>query len=66
MNIKITKAVVVVGKLAADKVYLTTELPPSLYPYTDPPELLLVIAHKTGEQYVKDNLPDVPTEIITR
>jgi hypothetical protein len=47
-----------------DIIFLYTDLPPSIFPYTENAVLKLELANATGQQYCINNFKDLPIEII--
>ena len=64
MQIDITSIMVLTGGGGTDRITLRTNLPPSLWPWTEPLSLSAEVAHGAGEQYVWDNFPGVPVQVI--
>jgi len=64
MQINITKISIVVSKHSTDRVYLQTELPLGIWPYKDTAYLSMEVAKGKGVEYVSENFPGVPCEVI--
>jgi hypothetical protein len=63
MNIEITN-IVVVSCGGTDDVLIDTTLPMGTWPFTGNAHVKLQVACGQGEQYVKDNFPDVPYRVV--
>ncbi len=60
--IPITKILILTGR-GADKLFFDTDLPPSFYPYQQPPSLTMEVAADLGERYASNNFPGVPVTV---
>ena len=67
-DMKITKATVILNERTADMVILNIGDMPSSMPCvtTEPLDVIFFAAYDTGLEYVKTNLPGVPTTVIPR
>lgn len=63
MNINISSVIVLVSENGMDKVIINTDLPPTVYPWTDAASLILNVAKGQGEQYVIKNFAVKPEVI---
>ncbi len=61
---KISKITVVTDRAGTDYLYFATDLPPSLWPFTNAPALKMEVAKGKGEEYCKLNFPKVAVEVI--
>jgi hypothetical protein len=58
--------ITIVLNSGADHIMLHTDLKEGIWPYTGYAVLKTEAAYNKGEQWVKDNFPDVPCTIIPR
>jgi hypothetical protein len=63
MDINITKITIVCGR-GMDKVYLSTDLPQTFYPWRGNASFALDVVAGDGENYCIENFPGVPIEVI--
>lgn len=61
---KISKITIITDRAGTDYLYFSTDLPPSLWPFTNAPALKLEVAKGKGEAYAKANFPTIPVEVI--
>lgn len=63
MEIKIENITIVVDN-GTDRVYLHTNLPSGVYPYSGKLNISFDVAHKEGSAYCSKHFPNIPVEVV--
>jgi len=60
----ITQITVLTRRGYTDELFIHTDLPPAIWPFTESPSLRMETVSGTGEEYAKLNFPNIPIELI--
>jgi hypothetical protein len=64
-QIKIVSISIIRRRNNSDKLFLHTELPQCIYPFSDTASLVLDVMANVGEEYIKKHFPNTPYKVIT-
>lgn len=65
MHIEVTGVTLVTNRAGVDVIYIETNLPSGIWPFTDKATIRLDVAPDHGRKYIATNFPNVPVEDLT-